>query len=54
MRESNLLATLEKWLRLPGQAGQTLETLRRAGRVQVVVRRAQRLWSISKARFEEY
>jgi wyosine [tRNA(Phe)-imidazoG37] synthetase (radical SAM superfamily) len=49
--ESNLLSTLEQWL--PGQGAQTLETLRAAGRVQVVQRRGQRFWGIAEAKYTE-
>jgi wyosine [tRNA(Phe)-imidazoG37] synthetase (radical SAM superfamily) len=51
MCESNLLSTLERWL--PGQGAQTLETLRAAGRVQVVQRRGQRFWGIAEAKYTQ-
>jgi wyosine [tRNA(Phe)-imidazoG37] synthetase (radical SAM superfamily) len=47
MDESDLLATLEKWL--PGRAEATLQELRAAGQVQVVLRRGQRFWSAAQA-----
>lgn len=51
MSESDLLATLEKWL--PGQAQQTLDKLCAAGQVQVVLRRGQRFWGIEQAKYLE-
>lgn len=49
MCESNLLATLEKWL--PGQVETTLQRLNAEGKVQMVKRRGQRFWGVAQARY---
>lgn len=51
MRESDLLAALGKWQ--PGQAAQMLESLRAAGRLQVVTRRGERFWSAAEAKYRK-
>ena len=51
MSESDLLATLSKWL--PGKSAQTLESLHSTGRVQVITRRGQRFWSVAQAHYTE-
>jgi wyosine [tRNA(Phe)-imidazoG37] synthetase (radical SAM superfamily) len=51
MCESNLLATLEKWL--PGQAQQTLDEMCDAGQVQVIIRRGQRFWGVAQGKYLE-
>ncbi|MFZ5910736.1 MAG: radical SAM protein [Chloroflexota bacterium] len=49
MRESDLLASLERWL--PGQAEETLESLQATGRVQAVERRGERFWGVAQAKY---
>lgn len=49
MRESDLLAALEKWQ--PGKSLQTLERLLESGRIQVIQRHGQRFWSSANAKY---
>jgi wyosine [tRNA(Phe)-imidazoG37] synthetase (radical SAM superfamily) len=51
MSESDLLATLAKWL--PGKSVETLESLHSAGRAQVITRRGQRFWGVVQAHYTE-